>query len=68
MGKQAVVYRQRLADWKVAAGLLRLSKLKSRNLSAYWKGEGGTAAKQLHQQSSHQNTLYMGEEEERLVF
>lgn len=61
----------------VAAGLLQLNALKSRNLSAYWNGEGNSR-KTTPQRSSHQNILHVGEEveeeeegeeeENRLVF
>lgn len=71
MGKQALVYlRQRLADLvSVAAGLLQLSVLKSRKLSAaYWKQRGEQQQNNSTSRVVIKTSSTEDEREERLVF
>ena len=71
LGKQALVYlRQRLADLvSVAAGLLQLSVLKSRKLSAaYWKQRGEQQQNNSTSRVAIKTSSTEDEREERLLF
>lgn len=71
-----MLYEKAGRDWSqtetgwlesVAAGLLRLSMLKVKKAVSVLEARRATAA-ELHQQSSHQNSLHVGEDEEAEEF